>query len=72
MPLASSKKMVSKIRLPRSYAWAIASTGQLPAQEPQSTHLSGSIQRLLSFSEIALAGQSPSQAPQLTHASEIL
>jgi hypothetical protein len=56
---------------PASY-WAIASTGQAPVQVPQSTHLAGSIQRLPSFSEIALAGHSPSQAPQLMQASEIL
>jgi hypothetical protein len=52
--------------------WVIASTGQAPVQVPQSTHLSGSIQRLLSFSDIALVGHSPSQAPQLIQASEIL
>jgi hypothetical protein len=52
--------------------WAMASTGQDPAQTPQSTHFSGSIQRLPSFSEIASWGHSPSHALQLTHASEIL
>jgi hypothetical protein len=50
----------------------MASTGQTPAQAPQSTHFSGSIQRLPSFSEIAVWGHSASQALQLTQASEIV
>jgi hypothetical protein len=54
------------------YSAAMASTGQTPAQEPQSLHLPGSIQRRLSFSEIASVGHSLSQEPQLTHASLIL
>jgi hypothetical protein len=50
----------------------MASVGQTPAQEPQSVHLAGSIQRNPSFSEIASAGHSLSQLPQLTHSSLIL
>jgi hypothetical protein len=51
------------------YSAAIASTGQTPAQVPQSVHFSGSIQRRLSFSEIASTGHSLSQEPQLIHSS---
>jgi hypothetical protein len=50
----------------------MASVGQTPAQAPQSWHLSGSIQRIPSFSEIASTGHSPSQAPQFTQASVTL
>jgi hypothetical protein len=51
------------------YSAAIASTGQTPAQVPQSVHFAGSIQRRLSFSEIASTGHSLSQEPQLIHSS---
>jgi hypothetical protein len=50
----------------------IASVGQTAAQAPQSWHFAGSIQRALSFSEIASTGHSLSQEPQLTQASLIL
>jgi hypothetical protein len=50
----------------------MASVGQTPAQAPHSVHFSGSIQRVLSFSEIASTGHSLSQAPQFAHASLIL
>jgi hypothetical protein len=50
----------------------IASVGQTAAQEPQSVHLSGSIQRRPFFSEIASTGHSGSQAPQFTQASVTL
>jgi hypothetical protein len=55
-----------------SYEAEIASVGQTPAQAPQSWHLPGSIQRILSFSEIASTGHSLSQAPQFMQASEIV
>jgi hypothetical protein len=55
-----------------NYSWEIASEGQTAAQEPQSWHLSGSIQRAPSFSAIASVGHSLSQEPQFTHASLIL
>jgi hypothetical protein len=55
-----------------AYSAAIASVGQAAAQEPQSWHFAGSIQRALSFSEIASAGHSSSQEPQLTHSLLIL
>jgi hypothetical protein len=54
------------------YSSEIASEGHTAAQAPQLWHLSGSIQRALSFSEIASAGHSLSQDPQFTHASLIL
>jgi hypothetical protein len=50
----------------------MASVGQTAAQAPQSWHLAGSIQRALSFSEIASTGHSLSQEPQFTQASLIL
>jgi hypothetical protein len=50
----------------------MASVGQTEAQVPQSVHLSGSIQRIPFFSEMASTGHSGSQAPQLTQASLIL
>jgi hypothetical protein len=48
------------------------SVGQTAEQEPQSTHFSGSIQRLLSFSEIASTGHSLSHVPQFVQVSLIL
>jgi len=50
----------------------MASVGQTDAQAPQSMQTSGSIQRALSFSLIALTGHSLSQEPQLVHASVTL
>jgi hypothetical protein len=56
----------------KSYSAAIASVGHDATQAPQSTHLSGSIQCLPSFSEIASDGQSLTQEPQFTQVSLIL
>jgi len=53
-------------------AGMMASVGHTATHEPQSVHLSGSIQRRPFFSLIASTGHSDSHAPQLTHASVIL
>lgn len=47
----------------------MAETGQVPAQEPHSTHLDSSIFLLPSTSLIAPTGQAASQAPQLRQTS---
>jgi len=49
-----------------NHAWAIASFGQLAAQAPQSTHLSGSMVYGVP-SAIASAGQASLQQPHATH-----
>lgn len=55
----------------RNYLAEIASTGQVLAQAPQSTHLSALISYLPLPSLIASTGQELTQAPQETHLSEI-
>jgi len=50
----------------------MASTGHTDAHEPQSMQVSGSIQRALSFSLIALTGHSLSLVPQSVQASVTL
>lgn len=52
-----------------NYASSIASEGHSAAQDPQLIHLSASIARAPSFSEIASTGQTGSQAPQFTQLS---
>jgi hypothetical protein len=74
-PIARKPRMAPRGRAGpymRNYSSEIASEGHTAAQEPQSWHFSGSIQRAPSFSEIASAGHSLSQEPQFTHASLIL
>lgn len=56
----------------KTYAWLIASVGQIPAHVPQSIHVPASISLFPSTSLIAETGHSGSQDPQLTQASEIL
>jgi hypothetical protein len=48
-------------------AGLMASTGQVPAQTPQSTHLSGSIVKIGEPSLIASTGQESLQVPQAVH-----
>jgi len=64
--------MAQTPRYRRKAYWTMASVGQTEAHDPQSVHLSGSIQRRLFFSLIAWTGHSDSQAPQFTHASVTL
>jgi len=53
----------------KNYSAAGAETGHVPAQAPQSIHVSASITYLPSPSEIAPTGHSPAHAPQLMHSS---
>jgi hypothetical protein len=59
-------------RMRRVYWGEIAFIGQTSAQEPQSTHLPGSISYWLAPWEIASTGQLGAHAPQETHSLLIL